>query len=76
MELPAEVLIHSPALGMKGSPGTLLQVSPHGYYEANVRFGDRVHRVLLPIAETALIAASPEEAIGGGGIEIERGREQ
>lgn len=75
MELPAEVLIHSPALGMKGSPGTLLQVSPHGYYEANVRFGDRVHRVLLPIADTALIAAEPEEAVGGVGLEIERGRE-
>ena len=45
MELPAEVLIHNPALGMKGSPGTLLPVSPDGYYEANVRFGDRVHLV-------------------------------
>jgi hypothetical protein len=50
MELPAEVLIHNSVLGMKGSPGTLLQVSPHGFYEANVRFGERVHRVLLPIA--------------------------
>jgi hypothetical protein len=73
MELPAEVLIHNPALGMKGSPGTLLRVSPDGYYEANVRFGDRVHRVLLPIADTALIAAAPEETVGG--MEIERGRE-
>jgi hypothetical protein len=73
MELPAEVLIHSPALGMKGSPGTLLQISPHGYYEANVRFGERVHRVLLPIADTALIAAEPEEAVVAGSLEIERG---
>lgn len=76
MELPADVLIHSPALGMKGSPGTLLQVSPHGYYEANVRFGDRVHRVLLPIADTALIAAQPEESVAAGAMEIERGREE
>lgn len=76
MELPAEVLIHNPVVGMKGSPGTLLQVSPHGFYEANVRFGDSVHRVLLPIAGTALIAAAPEEAVAAGGIEIERGREE
>jgi hypothetical protein len=75
MELPAEVMIHSPAAGMKGHPGTLLQVSPHGYYECNVRYGDRVHRVLLPIADTALIAAEPEEAVGGESMEIERGRE-
>lgn len=75
MELPAEVLIHNSVLGMKGSPGTLLQVSPHGFYEANVRFGDRVHRVLLPIESTALIAAEPEEAVAADGIEIERGRE-
>lgn len=76
MELPAEVLIHNSVLGMKGSPGTLLQVSPHGFYEANVRFGDRVHRVLLPIADTAMIAAEPEEAVvASAEIEIERGRE-
>ncbi len=75
MELPAEVLIHDSVLGMKGSPGTLLQVSPHGFYEANVRFGERVHRVLLPIAGTALIAAAPEETVAGDAIEIERGRE-
>lgn len=72
MELPMEVLIHNAVLGMKGSPGTLLQVSVHGYYEANVKFGDRLHRVLLPIAETSLIAAEPEEAAASTAVEIER----
>jgi hypothetical protein len=64
MELPAEVLIHNETVGMKGSKGTLLTISPHGYYEANVRFGERLHRVLLPIARTAVIAQAPEEAVG------------
>lgn len=72
MEVPAEVLIHNPQLGMKGSPGTLLQISPHGYYEANVRFGERLHRVLLPIADTAVIASDAEEVTTAGAIEIER----
>jgi hypothetical protein len=75
MELPAEVLIHNETVGIKGSKGTLLTISPHGYYEANVRFGERVHRVLLPIADTALIAAEPEEAVAADAMEIERGRE-
>jgi hypothetical protein len=75
MELPAEVLIHNAVLGMKGSPGTLLQISSNRYYEANVRFGERVHRVLLPIDSTAMIAAVPEEPASADAIEIERGRE-
>lgn len=72
MELPAEVLIHNAILGLKGSQGTLLQVSPHGYYEANVRFGERLHRVLLPIAATAVIARDAEETPSAGALEIER----
>ncbi|HUP42497.1 MAG TPA: hypothetical protein VM599_04740 [Thermoanaerobaculia bacterium] len=72
MELPSEVLIHNETLGLKGSRGTLLQVSPHGYYEANVPFGDRLHRVLLPIAGTVLIHQQPEETATVGEVEIER----
>lgn len=71
MELPAEVLIHNETVGMKGSKGTLLTISPHGYYEANVRFGDRLHRVLLPIARTAVIAQAPEEAVTAEDEELE-----
>ena len=71
MELPAEVLIHNETVGMKGSEGTLLQVNPLGYYEANVRFGNRQHRVLLPIAATVLIQRPPEPEADAG-IEVER----
>lgn len=71
MELPAEVLIHNETVGMKGSKGTLLTISPHGYYEANVRFGERLHRVLLPIDRTVVIAQAPEEAVGVEAEELE-----
>lgn len=71
MELPAEVLIHNELLGMKGSRGMLLQVSSHGYYELNCRFGEKSHRVLLPISSTILIHREPEPTPVEG-LEIER----
>lgn len=71
MELPAEVLIHSALLGLKGARGTLLNTSDDGYYEVNCAFGEKVHRVLLPVAETVLIAREPEEGEVEG-LEIER----
>jgi hypothetical protein len=72
MELPAEVAVHNELLGMKGSHGTLLQVHRDGYYELNVRFGERVHRVLLPITATVIIASEAEAAVGGESLEVER----
>lgn len=72
MEVPTEVLIHNETIGMKGAKGTLLQVSPHGYYEVNVRFGERLHRVLLPIAQSVLIAQAAEETVPTEELEIER----
>jgi len=72
MELPAEVMVHNEQLGMKGTRGRLLQVSPDGYYELNVKFGERTHRVLLPIPATAVIAREPEPASGPEAEEIER----
>jgi hypothetical protein len=71
MELPVEVLIHNQLLGMKGAPGKLIAISPHGYYEVNCAFGDRVHRVLLAIPATALIAREAEP-LPVEGLEIER----
>lgn len=62
MELPAEVLIHNELLGIKGGRGTLLQVSPDGYYEINCQFGERLHRTLFPIAGTVLIQREPEQS--------------
>lgn len=72
MEVPAEVLIHNETIGMKGAKGTLLQVSPLGYYEVNVRFGERLHRVLLPITRTVVIAQAAEETVVTDELEIER----
>lgn len=71
MELPAEVLIHNELLGIKGGKGTLLQVTPDGYYEVNCTFGERVHRTLFPIQGTVLIQRQPEEATRVD-MEIER----
>lgn len=72
MEVPAEVMVHNEQLGMKGTRATLLQVSDDGYYELNVKFGERVHRVFLPIGGTAVIAREPEPVAGPGAEEIER----
>ncbi len=71
MELPADVLVHNEVLGIKGGKGRLLQIGLSGYYEVNVSFGDRTHRVLLPVAQTVLIAAEPEE-VPTAPAEIER----
>lgn len=60
MEVPAEVLIHNELVGMKGTRGTLLQVSPQGFYELNCRFGEKIHRVFLPVEGTVLISREPE----------------
>ena len=71
MELPAEVLIHNEILGLKGGKGDLIRISSEGFYELNLEFGERVHRVLLPIPTTVLINREPEEA-GEPGFEVER----
>lgn len=61
MELPTEVVIHNTQLGMKGGHGRLLRVSPEGYYEVSINFGENVHRALLPVSATVLIANDPED---------------
>lgn len=71
MELPIKVLIHNELLGIKGSTADLLHVSPHGYYEVNLKFGENVHRVLLPISSTVLIGQQAEVAAEER-IEVER----
>lgn len=71
MELPVAVLIHNELLGIKGSPGDLLNISPHGFYEVNLRFGEKVHRVLLPVSSTVVIGREPEVAEAER-IEVER----
>ncbi len=60
MDLPAEVLLHNALLGIKGGKGSLIAVSPQGFYEVKIKFGEHVHRVFLPIAETVVIIRDPE----------------
>jgi hypothetical protein len=60
MDVPSEVLIHCTAVGWKGEEGTLLQIGD-GFYEVNFSFGGSIHRVLLPISNTVLIAKQAEE---------------
>ena len=71
MDLPSEVLIHNETLGIKGSQGTLVAVSPHGFYEAKLRFKNATHRVLLPISATVMIFREPETDYMAD-VEIER----
>ncbi|MCP4202821.1 MAG: hypothetical protein GY769_12915 [bacterium] len=71
MELPFGVLIHNEILGIKGSRGDLLNISPHGYYEVNLKFGENTHRVLLPIANTVIIGQEAEVPAAER-IEVER----
>ena len=70
MDLPADVQIHNELLGIKGGKGTLIMVSPHGFYEVNCQFGANLHRVLLPIQNTVLVFRNPEVQVPG--LEIER----
>jgi hypothetical protein len=71
MELPAEVLIHNEIMSFKGITGTLITISPDGYYEINTLFGEQLHRTLFPIQGTVLIAREPEE-MQRADLEIER----
>ena len=71
MDLPAEVLIHNQLLGLKGSKGVLVALSPHGFYEAKIQFGKNNHRVLLPVAETVVIFREAEVDYAAE-MEIER----
>ncbi len=71
MELPVAVLIHNEMAGLKGVEGALHQISDHGYYVLQYSFGDNIHRVLLPIQETALILKEPEEIVEEP-MEVER----
>ena len=73
MDLPNDILVHNETLGIKGGKGTLVAISPHGYYEVNLRFGERTHRVLLPIGTTVIISREPEAEFPlADKVEIER----
>ena len=71
MDTPCDVMIHNELLGLKGSPGTLMQTHESGCYEVNLKFGPNTHRVLLPVTGTVLISKEPEPEVVPT-IEVER----
>lgn len=70
MELPLDVLVHNELMGMKGTRGRLLRIHDR-QYEVVCRFGDKEHRMLLPMQTTALIQSEPEPEAGDL-LEVER----
>lgn len=71
MDLPADVHVTNEQLGLKNTKGTLVAISPHGYYELRLTFNQRLHKVLLPVNETAMIFREPEPEFDAV-MEIER----
>lgn len=63
MELPAKVGVYNQLLGLSNNPGTLVGIRPEGYFELHIANKGRIHVVLLPIAETALVFAEPEPEV-------------
>jgi hypothetical protein len=72
MDLPTEVLIHNATLGLKGTRGTLLAISELGYFEIRCQLGSRIHRILLPVSQTALIVGEAEEELAELTLDVER----
>ena len=59
MDIPMKVYVTCPVAELKQVPGTLIAVSPHGFYEIHVSFGTNTHAILLPITGTSLTAVEP-----------------
>lgn len=71
MDLPADVQIHNELVGLKSGKGSLVAVRDQGFYEVNLTFGQKTHRVLLPIQNTVIIFRHPEAEFDAS-VEIER----
>lgn len=59
MEIPSKVSVFNKTLEVKGKPGTLVAISPHGYFEVILEVSSRNHTVLFPIADTVVIFNEP-----------------
>ncbi len=59
MDLPMKVYVTCPMADLKQVPGTLIAVSPHGFYEIHVAFGANTHTILLPVPGTTLTSQEP-----------------
>ena len=59
MDIPMKVYVTCPMAELKQIPGTLIAVSPHGFYEVHVAFGSNTHILLLPVNSTSLTSIEP-----------------
>ena len=59
MDVPTKVYVTCPMADLKQVSGTLIAISPNGYYELHVAFGSNTHVVFLPIAGTSLTVVEP-----------------
>ena len=71
MEIPGKVSLYCPLIDVKGTVGTLVSVTDHGYYQVEVPIKGRTHVMFLPVAHTALYFVQPEPE-SEDGFEIER----
>jgi hypothetical protein len=60
MEIPGKVSVFCPLIDAKGTPGTLVTVTPQGYYQLTIAVKGQTHTFFLPVAHTALYFADPE----------------
>ena len=59
MDIPLKVYVTCPMADLKQVPGTLISVSPNGFYEINLIYGSNTHLILLPVVATTLTAQDP-----------------
>lgn len=71
MDIPMKVYVTCPVAELKQAAGTLIAVSPHGFYEIHVVYGSNTHTILLPIEGTSLTSAEPILSAAPG-FEVER----
>ena len=71
MDVPTKVYVTCPIADLKQIAGTLVAISPHGFYELHVAYGSNTHVVLLPIESTTLTVAEPVLSPPAG-FELER----
>ena len=60
MEIPGKVSLYCPLIEAKGTPATLVAVSPQGYYQLEVSIKGRLHTMLVPISHAAVYFTEPE----------------
>jgi len=59
MEVPARVMVYNQLLGLSGTQGLLVALRPDGCYELQLPSQGKVHTVLLPVSQTALVYVEP-----------------